>query len=388
MILPGFALSEKSADKSGIKPAFIPQSPALCYRIAMIRTFAIALALSVSFPAFMGPAAYAQAPDTDQTDRSEDDWRKSKKKESGEDTLKDIFQNKTIFGQGSGGYEQNPIDALPERSRNHLKKERAKALATVDPNNVPDIPYVPSREAQSDPELAEQEKEVWEGMVKDMQNGGAAKVQRAKEIRSRPGKSTGDEGGSGQSGANPAGNGSSSGESDSRSTSKPTPVRGGSSSSVSDILSKIKGIKSGNGTSPAGIPAGTTGASGAGQAPSGSGQNGQSQTPGQNAGAAGNGAAQSQGDSRSNSTSNAGDQSAASAGDAAQAGQANGDQASQAGQQSNAPQIPPGTLSNPPGQPSAEILGPLERMKQQREQNNSGRQSSAYDFLKDAQKAD
>ena len=342
------------------------QSPVICYTIAMIRTFAIALALSVSFPAFTGTAAHAQTPDTDQTDRSEDDWRKSKKKKSDEDVLNDIFQNKTIFGQGSGGYEQNPIDALPDSSRRHLKKERAKALATVDPNNVPDIPYKPSHEAQNDPELAEQEKEVWEGMVKDMKEGGAAKQQPAREAKAG---SKGAESGKAQSDKAP---------------SRPTPVRGGSSSSVSDILNKIKGMKSGSASLPSGLPTGKPG--------------GQSPTPSQNPGAGDANSGNDQGSdagSASDATDDNGTQSASqnanqNTGQSSQdAAQQQADQAAQSAQASKPVQIPPGTLSNPPvSTTTGEILGPLERMKRQREQDTSGRQSSAYDFLKDAQKTE
>ena len=362
----------------------------------MIRTFAIALALSVSFPAFTGPVAYAQTPDTDQTDRSEDDWRKSQKKKTGEDVLNDIFQNKTIFGQGSGGYEQNPIDGLPERSRNHLKKERAKALATVDPNNVPDIPYKPSREAQNDPELAEQEKEVWEGMVKDMKEGGAAKQQRVREAKAKAkagklGSPYGDEGAGGGKSSNPGqGSGSQQGSAGDNSPSRPTPVRGGSSSSVSDILNKIKGMKSGSASLPSGLPAGMPG----GQSPA----IGQSPTPSQNPGAGNASSGNDQGSdagSASDAANDNGTQSASqnanqNAGQSPQdAAQQQADQAAQSAQASKPVQIPPGTLSNPPAQTTtAEILGPLERMKREREQNSAGRQSSAYDFLKDAQKTE
>ena len=370
----------------------------------MIRTFAIALALSVSFPAFTGPVAYAQTPDTDQTDRSEDDWRKSQKKKTGEDVLNDIFQNKSIFGQGSGGYEQNPIDALPERSRNHLKKERAKALATVDPNNVPDIPYTPSAEAQTDPKLAEQEKEVWEGMVKDMQNGGAAKSQRVKEKREARKKAgldpysiPGQNGSaSGTEGVKEAGR-----ESGANTPAGPTPVRGGSSSSVSDILNKIKGLKSGAGTLPRGIPDGSTAGSPNGQnpdgsAPSGSGDSGNAPDQGNADGARpsqGQGSGEAEQDPKQGETQasqdNAADAAAKAAADKAANDAAQSAQNQQAANTAPNVQPPASPLSTDPQQTrTADILGPLERMKRQREQETAGSQSSAYDFLKDASKSD
>jgi len=90
----------------------------------------------------MADAAPAYAQSTEQTDRSEEDWRKSRKKSDTSDIFEDILNNRTT-GSGNGYGPPNPIESLPEDSRRHLMKERAKILATSQPGQTPNMPYNP-----------------------------------------------------------------------------------------------------------------------------------------------------------------------------------------------------------------------------------------------------
>ncbi len=386
------------------------RSCAACYIMDMIRTFAMALALSTSFTVLIGPAAYAQttqAPDTDRTDQSEEDWRKSQKKKSGNDTIEDIFKNKSIFGSGAGqGYEPSPMESLPENSRRHLKKQRAKVIATSDPHNIPDAAYEPSEAAKSDPELAAQEKTVWDGMVKDMQTGGSGQPGQAGTGQGSQGQSPQGQSGQGQSQPGQSGQ--------SQSRNKPGPVRGGSSTSVADILGKIKGMKSVKGSLPKGMPTGIpkgipgaknpfgtspSGKSKKGTRSKGEGKKGKSPTgEGQTSGQAPAGnegenksasGSESQNDAQNTQAQtpaqNSGAQQTAAqtANNTAKANQ------TQSNPSTNAQTSPPSTgplSQTDSSRPARDVLGPLERMKQEREASTTGRQSSAYDFLKDAQK--
>ena len=95
----------------------------------MMRSVFLALTFSGSVFALSGTAYAQTSPDTRETDQSEEDWRKSQKKggTSSEDIL-DIIKNTRSTGVGNGrGY--SPIDALPEESRRHLMKERARRMA-------------------------------------------------------------------------------------------------------------------------------------------------------------------------------------------------------------------------------------------------------------------
>ena len=121
----------------------------------MIRELAIIFTLSTSAIALCGVDAIAQT--TEQTDKSEEDWRKSKKKPDSSDILEDILNNRSI-GQGSNQYPQNPVDILPEESRRHLMKERAKVIALSEPGKEVDAAYTPSEAAKTDPELQNRKK--------------------------------------------------------------------------------------------------------------------------------------------------------------------------------------------------------------------------------------
>ena len=56
---------------------------------------------------------------TDQTDKSEEDWRKSQRKSTNEDPF-DPFQTSGNPGLGSPLPPLRPIDQLPEESRRHI----------------------------------------------------------------------------------------------------------------------------------------------------------------------------------------------------------------------------------------------------------------------------
>lgn len=194
----------------------------------MIRTLTIALAMSLPLTALTVAPAAAQV--TEQTDKSEEDWRKSKKKRDASDIFEDILNTRST-GVGTNEYPKNPVDNLPEESRRHLMKERAKVIAKADLETVTSAPYVPSEAAKSDPQLAEQEKEAWTVIMTDL------------EGPNDPNKTSA---GSGPHKIAVAGRGGSSSEPDS------SPMRGGSSASVAEIMAQIKGMKSitsGNGQS-------------------------------------------------------------------------------------------------------------------------------------------
>lgn len=412
----------------------------------MIRTLTLTLALSASAFALAGVPAYAQsAPqDTQQTDKSEEDWRKSQKKQGSDDILDKIFRNNKNTGVGNGYPdvpEYDAIESLPEESRRHLKKQRAKVIATSEPGAVSNPGYTPSEAAKSDPDLAEQEKQVWDGMVKDMQGGGTG-AQPGQGQGGQPGQA-GQAGGQGQQGQNSGQAGGQSGSS---------PVRGGSSTSVADILGQIKGMQGGGqqgqGQSPAqGRSQGQS--QGQGQSQDGQAQqSGQAPQSGNNGPRGGSstsvsdilgkikgmkgvpniptipkgipgarnpfgqnpvtsprgGSAPGTGHEgrapRSVTPPGQGDtqgqaQKPSPANDAGQAPQSGSAQtgqndAGQAQPANPAAQTPAQIQSPAPAvtQPSQQVMGPLERMKQEREQRDAGGQSSAYDFLKDSGKSE
>ena len=222
-------------------------------------------------------------------DRSEEDWLKSQKKSDTTDIFEDILNNRNI-GSGNGYGPPNPIETLPEESRRHLLKERAKILATSEPGTTPNTPYNPSEAAKSDSDLQEQEKEAWEDIVEDLKGGGQGGNQQGSDQGDQSGQ--GGQGSAdkvadaGQSGGSPSGQSSGgSGEpSSSRTGYKgPTPLRGGSSASVADILARIKGLQPrsgyGGGTSPTGSETGTGSGTGIGEIPNGGFGQGQQQGP-------------------------------------------------------------------------------------------------------------
>jgi len=228
----------------------------------------------------MAHAAPAYAQSTEQTDQSEEDWRKSQKKRDTTDIFEDILNNRNI-GSGNGYGPPNPIETLPEESRRHLLKERAKILATSEPGTTPDTPYNPSEAAKSDSDLQEQEKEAWEDIVEDLKGGGQG------DQSGQGGQGSADKvADAGQSGGSPGGQSSGGGgePSSSRSGYKgPTPLRGGSSASVADILARIKGLQPrsgyGGGSSPTGSETGTGSGTGIGEIPNDGFGQGQTQGP-------------------------------------------------------------------------------------------------------------
>lgn len=131
----------------------------------LMTSLVLTAALGVALP------AYAQV--TDQTDQSEEDWRKSRKKSG----TSDIYRTPNTSSTGSGApvidFEPiSPVERLPSESRRHLMKERAKAIAQSDDGDISDAEYVPSEEAKSDEQLMRDEKEAWEVIVTDMQGSG------------------------------------------------------------------------------------------------------------------------------------------------------------------------------------------------------------------------
>jgi len=221
-------------------------------------------------------------------------------------------------------------------------KERAKAIAMSDPGQPVSAPYSPSQEAQSDTDLAAQEKEAWDDLIEDM-NDGAEQSDAGEQSAKNQGQAKGDSqdqtsssqtaGASGQSS-------SSQGQSDGQSSNGP--LRGGSSESVSDILAQIKGLKSGSGKvsgSAGGENSSLTKAS-------------ESTSQGQK-GSAGE-AAQS-----------------GKQGDSVLTGQQN---QSEGGAQSQ---------DNPASTPEA--ISPLDYIRNQRSSQSGGQKSSASDFLKKKQ---
>ena len=412
----------------------------------MIKSVLFAFMFSGSVLALSSPAFAQSSPNTTETDQSEEDWRKSKKKggTTSEDIL-DIFKNTRSTGIGNGrGY--SPIDALPEESRRHLMKERAKRMAQAGSNEAVDVSYSPSDAAKTDSELEADEKAAWEKMAQGM-NGTTDQAQ-GQGSGGQPGQGQQGQGQGGQSGGQQGqgqqGNGSSSGDSgSSRSV-----MRGGSAASVSDIMARIKGLQpgsTGQGQSPTrssqtgssqsgssqtgssqsgqgqqgqngqsgsqqgqqdgmGSSSGSatsvsdimadikglqqgSGSAGQGQSPTSSSQSGQGQQDqskqGQNQGAQSqSGQAQSQGQSQQDSSaqSDAASDAQSQADAASQAAAQAQNQAQDASQQSSSQQ----DASSENADRIPEATSPLDRIKERhREQsNNTGRRSSASDFLK------
>lgn len=291
------------------------------------------------------PVMTASAQVTEQTDKSEEDWRKSKKKRDASDIFEDILDKRDV-GVGTNQYPQNPVESLPEESRLHLMKERAKVIAETEPGHTPDAPYNPSEAAKSDPELAEQEKEAWTVIMTDLE-GGESQGQG--------------QGGSGPNKVVVAGQGGQSGEQGNQSQGRSV-IRGGSSQSVAEILAQIKGLKSGSGAS-----------GGSGQPEPGNG--GQTQGPlsqessDQSAGQSPSGQSQD-----AASPDQVGSEAEARAKALSEAAQAAADVAQQA---DASPQTPSATQAT-----FRESMSPLERVKRQRDTQTTGTQTSASDYLK------
>lgn len=203
-----------------------------------MRRFLLTLLLGTSlFVLADAPQAHAQS--TQQTDQSEEDWRKSQRKKDTSDIFEDILNNRTS-GSGNSYGPPNPIETLPEESRRHLLRERAKIIATSEPGQVPDTPYKPSDAAIGDSDLQEQEKEAWEDIIEELKGGGQG---RQNDQGSQGGNQDGSQGNqgsdqqssqAGQSGGSPSAQGGGSQGGNGNSYNGPTPLRGGSSASVAE----------------------------------------------------------------------------------------------------------------------------------------------------------
>jgi len=308
----------------------------------MLKTFitslALTAALSVALP------AYAQV--TDQTDQSEEDWRKSRKKSG----TSDIYRTPNTSSTGSGApvidYEPvSPVERLPSESRRHLMRERAKAIAESDDGDISDAEYVPSEDAKSDEQLMREEQEAWDVIVTDMQGSGG-------EVTS--------EGGPnkvavvGENGATTA-RGS----------------RGGSTRTLQEIMDAIRSGQSGGGSSD-----GTSGGqSGEGQSQGQSSSQGQGRDEGQSepvADAAGQSAAQGQSQADANGQSEGQGQSDSDGQDSGQGDVS--DQGDSADRSDSA--------SGDADTRAEEPLSPLERIRRSRTENPArGTQRSASDYL-------
>ncbi len=213
-------------------------------------------------PLIYGQNAYGQTPNqtpnqtsdtqptnTTQTDQSEEDWRNSRKKSETPDIFEDI-RNGNSTGSGIILGPQNPIDILPEDSRRHLMKERAKLLATQMPGEPVSAPYTPSEAAKQDAALEQEEREAWNDIVKDIVTDGSGASGDAPSDSSQQGSasdpnssdpSAPNSGSSDPSSSDPSSSDPSSGDSQDNAPIT-SPIRGGSTHSAAQILSQIKGL--------------------------------------------------------------------------------------------------------------------------------------------------
>lgn len=316
----------------------MPRSDEICYGHAMImRTLIASLALSAA----MSVALPAYAQDTDQTDQSEEDWRKSRKKSGSSDIYRKTNPNSTGSGAPMVDYKPvSPVERLPSESRRHVMRERAKAIAESDDGDISDVDYTPSDAAQSDEQLMRDEQEAWDTIVTDMKgDGGTAKSEGG------PNKVavTGENGATAEKGS-----------------------RGGSTKTLQEIMDAIKNGQSGkNGPSGGGNASEGQGA----ESSSGSSEaQGESQADGTQ-GQSGQGDAQSDGESQSDGQSNGQDQ-----GDGQDAGDAGAD-GDNSDAQATAEAWPAATRAEEP-------LSPLERIRRAKEEQPArGTQRSASDYL-------
>ena len=342
----------------------------------MMRSLLLAFMLSGSVFALSANAFAQTSPNTTETDQSEEDWRKSQKKggNSTEDIL-DIIKNTRSSGIGNGR-GASPIDSLPEESRRHLMKERARRMAQAGPNEPVDVSYKPSEDAKSDSELEADEKAAWEELSKGL-NGTTHQGQQGQGQQGQ-GQQGGGSGSQGQQGQQQGG-GQSDGASDQSGQSQSV-MRGGSAASVSDIMARIKGLSPASGS--AGQGQGQQGSQGQEQPQSGQSGQGQAQQAGQ--------ASQGQSQQRQSQQGQTPSEQSQSQGQAQsqQDGQQKSSQSqakSQAEAASQAHSIAHGQDA-PQSQNSErtpEATSPLDRIKElKREQSTSGARSSASDFLK------
>lgn len=323
----------------------------------MMRSLLLAFMLSGSVFALSANAFAQTSPNTTETDQSEEDWRKSQKKggNSTEDIL-DIIKNTRSSGIGNGR-GASPIDSLPEESRRHLMKERARRMAQAGPNEPVDVSYKPSEGAKSDSELEADEKAAWEELSKGL-NGTTHQGQQGQGQQGQ-GQQGGGSGSQGQQGQQQGG-GQSDGASDQSGQSQSV-MRGGSAASVSDIMARIKGLSPASGS--AGQGQGQQGSQGQSQQR----QSQQGQTPSEQSQSQGQ--AQSQQDGQQKSSQSQAQSQAKSQAEAAS-------QAHSIAHGQDAPQ-------SQSSERTPEATSPLDRIKElKREQSTSGTRSSASDFLK------
>lgn len=325
----------------------------------------LSLLLSTSFVAVLAAPAFAQsAPNTTQTDQSEEDWRKSKKKSTKDDPW-DGFKNTNNWGQGSQR-SMSPVDMLPEDSRRFLMKERAQRLAEAGIGEPIDTVFEPSDKAKTDPSLESDEKAAWSEMMKDMGGAGSPPAGDPNGDRNAQPNTL-----SGQAGSSPQIQ-TQVGEFGGAGSATPSVMRGGSSASVLDILAQIKG----GGMAPSSqAPHGQTGQAQNGKAQNPQSQNGQSQAPEGQTGQAPT-AAQMKSQAQSQAQANADGQA-----DAQDAAQNAADAKAQS--QNAAAQAQANAAAQAAAARTPEAISPLDRLKQTRDERaSSGKRSSASDYLK------
>lgn len=311
--------------------------------IGMMTRLALASA-AIALAASLGaPAATAQS--TEQTDQSEEDWRRSQKTSSGDPF--DPSPNSTPTGWGTTLPDMRPIDQLPEESRRHLMRQRARVIAEMEFGEARDAAYEPSEAARSDPDLAAEEEAVWETILTDLK-GSRTPAQGAPQDGPHKVAVAGQ-------GSAPAG----------------SALGGGSNKSAAEILAELKGLKAGGGSGGPGAPGPQSGEAASGQ-PSGT------QT--------GPASASSEPASSGQADQPAGEQPAASgereadATGSAEAGAepAGADAANEAGEGA---QPAPASQPRRPDPPSSL----LERPRAAEDRDSTGGHSSASDYLKSGQ---
>lgn len=306
-------------------------------------TLALTAALGVALP------AYAQV--TDQTDQSEEDWRKSRKKSG----TSDIYRTPNSSTTGVGLIDikpLTPVERLPSDSRRHLMRERAKAIAESDDGDISDAEYVPSDAAKYDEQLMREEQEAWDVIVTDMKGSGGS------------GQGSG-EGGPNKVAVAGQGNGTAS-----------TGSRGGSTRTLQEIMDAIKSGQTGGG-----------GGASSGDGSSGSEQAGVTSSPDQagpqsesgqtDDGANSDGKGRAQTD-QSSHDAGAGDDAAADGNN----GSVDGSGSGQSDSDSAADDAASASDAWPAATRAEEPLSPLERMRRTREDEPAeGSKRSASDYL-------
>ncbi len=328
-------------------------------------------------------SAHAQTtnPPTDQTDQSEEDWRKSRKKRS----TPDIFgPGPSSIGSGAPIVDYKPVTAverLPSDSRRHLMRERAKAIAEDVDGDISDAAFKPSDSAKTDSALEADEREAWAEITGGSGSGSPDATTQPSSGQASSGADAGD-----RSGDSSDGEGGSSGQpagDDARSQGP----RGGSTASLQQIMDAIKSgqpvgaasrhasrqdrTQSGGGSQNDGKAAQDNPAEQgqvSGQSQDGALTGAQSQSEGDDQGSSQDGQS-SDGGSASASAQNAGQHAAQ---DDAQTGQ-DGDTSGSEGNAAD-PASPASRASEP--------LSPLERIRRTREERPAeGSQRSASDYI-------